>query len=79
MIKFDYLSVYDPEDVVPGDVLMEKEGKNHLVVVDVDEDSEEYICLMATILGYTNRMEEAVLRVGFEKIDNYKLVRPTKE
>lgn len=79
MIKFDYLSVYDPEDVVPGDVLMEKDDKYHYFVVSVDVEAEEYICLTPPLLNYVGDIGKAASRLGFERIDNYKLLRPTKE
>lgn len=70
--KFRYISSFEAEDIVPGDVLMSKLNNSIAYsVINVNADSDEYLVLS---IGRQGRVFELVSRIGFEDIEEYRKV-----
>ena len=68
-IRLKYNRAFDLEDVVPGDVLIDRQDNVIMyVVLQVDPDSEEWLC---ATLGKQGPIKTLMQRIGFECIDDY--------
>ena len=68
-IKIKYNRAFEIEDVVPGDVLIDR-GYNEImyVVIYISQESEEYICMRINEHG---TIKSLMHRIGFELVDQY--------
>jgi hypothetical protein len=68
-IRLKYSNAVEPEDVAPGDILIDREDRViEYVVIDEDPSSEEFICIR---VGEEGPVKKLLFRIGFEEIEDY--------
>ena len=68
-IRLKYSNAVEPEDVAPGDILIDRQ--DHIieyVVISEDQLSEEFICVR---IGQEGPARKLLFRIGFEEIEDY--------
>jgi hypothetical protein len=68
-IRLKYNRSFDLEDVVPGDLLMDRQDNLIIyVILKMFPESEEWVCAR---VGEEGAIKSLLIRIGFEAIDDY--------
>ena len=79
MIDFDFIAAFDPESVVPGDMLRRRGSVDVLFVVGVNADGEEVLCVSANSLSRTVDVKQSSMRIGYENFIDYVKIVPKED